>query len=77
MDNKQVESDYAVCVKNDGYQVSLETRKIYCIIPDRDALSHKMIRVIDESGEEYLFPADYFVSIQLPDNLIETLAFVA
>jgi hypothetical protein len=77
MDNKQVESDYAVCVKNDGYQVSLETRKIYRIIPDRDALSHKMIRVIDESGEEYLFPAGYFIPIQLPDNLIETLAFVA
>jgi hypothetical protein len=57
-----------VCVRNDGYEVSLERRKIYELLPDTDAESHGQIRVVDESGEDYLYPADYFVRIELPKD---------
>ena len=55
-----------VCVKNEGYAVSLETRKIYVALPDSVAEKHKQIRVIDESGEDYLYPRSFFVPINLP-----------
>jgi hypothetical protein len=55
-----------VCVKNEGYEVSLEVRKIYVSIEDEDAKSHRMVRVVDESGEDYLYPQKMFVPIDLP-----------
>ena len=55
-----------VCVRNDGYEVSLERRKIYELLPDTDAESHGQVRIIDESGEDYLYSADYFVRLDLP-----------
>lgn len=58
-----------VCVRNDGYEVSLERRKIYQALPDRDAAKHRQIRVIDESGEDYLYPATFFAPITLPRPL--------
>ena len=57
---------FVVCLKNKGFEVSLEPRKIYQVISDSDAAKHKQIRVIDESGEAYLFPASYFTPIELP-----------
>ena len=45
---------FAVCVRNDGYEVSLELRKIYEVVPDKVAARHRQVRVIDESGEDYL-----------------------
>ena len=56
----------AVCVYQGDYLASLETRKIYEVIPDRDAGKHDQLRVIDESGEDYLYPKEYFVLINLP-----------
>jgi len=58
-----------LCVRNDGYEVSLERRKIYQALPDRDAAKHEQIRVIDESGEDYLYPAKFFVPIRLSPPL--------
>ena len=58
-----------VCLRNDGYEVSLERFKIYQAIPDEDAEKHKQIRVIDESGEDYLFPAIYFKEVELPQSV--------
>jgi hypothetical protein len=55
-----------VCISNKGYPASLEQRKLYPFIRDAEAERHKMIRVIDESGEDYLFPAKYFVLVELP-----------
>jgi hypothetical protein len=52
-------------VKNEDYPASLELRKIYTAMPDRTAGKHGMMRIIDESGEDYLFPADCFVAISL------------
>lgn len=56
---------FAVCIKNKGYPASLEVRKIYRVIPDTSAAKHRYIRVIDESGEDYLYPADYFIFVDL------------
>jgi hypothetical protein len=56
----------ALCLRNKGYEVSLERRKIYQVLPDRDAAAHGQLRVIDESGEDYLYPAAFFVVINLP-----------
>jgi len=57
---------FVVCLKNKGYEVSLEPRKIYQALPDPDAAKHRQIRVIDESGEDYLYPTSYFSPIELP-----------
>ncbi len=55
-----------VCVKNDGYPVALERRKIYVAVPDARAEKLGQRRVIDESGEDYLYPARFFVDLALP-----------
>ncbi|TAL12129.1 MAG: hypothetical protein EPO02_02590 [Nitrospirae bacterium] len=57
---------FVVCVKNEGYAASLEKRKIYVVLADSAAATHDQIRVIDESGEDYLYPKSFFVSISLP-----------
>jgi hypothetical protein len=53
------------CTCNRGYELSLRRGKIYVALPDRKAARFRMIRVIDESGEDYLFPKDYFVPVRL------------
>jgi hypothetical protein len=58
-----------VCVKNEGYAVSLERRKIYVSIADEKAKEHGLIRVIDESGEDYLYPQKMFLAISLPQSI--------
>lgn len=68
---------FVVCINNEGYQASLEPRKIYQIVPDKEAEKHKMLRVIDESGEDYLFPASFFSPISLPQALIKELSLAA
>ena len=55
-----------VCLKNDGYSVSLEKRKLYVAIPDASAAKHGLVRIVDESGDDYLYPDEYFASIELP-----------
>jgi hypothetical protein len=60
-------------VNNDEYPASLELFKIYRTIPDRQARADGDVRVIDESGEDYLFPADYFMPIQLPRTIVRLL----
>jgi hypothetical protein len=57
---------FAVCVDNDGYEASLERHKIYVVLTDRDAERDGDLRVVDESGEDYLFSAYRFVSIAVP-----------
>lgn len=59
---------FAICVDNSDYPVSLELHKIYRVLPDDDAALDGDLRVIDESGEDYLYPADYFVLIDLPSE---------
>ena len=64
---------FVVCVLNKGYAASLEVRKLYEVIPDADAESHRHLRVVDESGEDYLFPQEYFRAIELPPDVVAEL----
>lgn len=64
---------FAVCIGNEDYEASLELHKIYRVIPDADAEVDGDIRVIDESGEDYLYPSDWFVFIELPRSLERSL----
>ena len=59
---------FAVCIQNAGYEASLELRKIYEVLPDDAAAQHGLLRVIDESGEDSLFPQEFFAPIQLPES---------
>lgn len=65
---------YVVCIGNKGYPASLELKKLYVTLPDAEAESHGLIRVIDESGEDYLYPADFFLPIEVSENLSYSLA---
>jgi len=56
---------YVICVRNEGYPASLELRKIYRFVADWTASRSGLLRVVDESGEDYLYPADYFVAIKV------------
>ncbi len=60
-------------MKNEDYPASLEKRKIYEAIPDPDAEKHDQVRVIDESGEDYLYPEEYFIPVTLPKNVEEAV----
>lgn len=66
-----------ICVNNEGYAASLETRKIYQTILDPKAAAHKQIRVIDESGEDYLYPEAYFIPVSLPKEIADAVIDVA
>lgn len=68
---------FMVCVRNPGYEASLEVRKIYEVLTDRVAERHHQIRVIDESGEDYLYPVDYFAPVRLPNETKEKLELIA
>ena len=59
---------FVVCIKNKNYSASLELRKLYQVVADAAAAKLHQIRIIDESGEDYLYPADYFVPVQLPQS---------
>jgi len=58
-----------VCVKNTGYAVSLEKRKLYVSLPDPVAAKHGQVRVIDESGQDYLYPSSFFLPVTLPHSV--------
>jgi hypothetical protein len=64
---------FVVCVRNTGFSASLEVRKIYRALPDRSAEKHGMLRVVDESGEDYLYPTKFFMALDLPQTLRSAL----
>ncbi|HID51355.1 MAG TPA: hypothetical protein EYP41_04865 [Anaerolineae bacterium] len=64
---------FAVCLDNAGYEASLETGKLYRILPDADGNRHGYIRIIDESGEDYLYTSERFFPLTLPQTVAETL----
>ena len=77
MEQHEFEAQFVVCIRNDGYSASLEQRKIYQAIPDERAAQKGFIRVVDESDEDYLYPADYFVPIVLPEALEKVFALTS
>jgi hypothetical protein len=71
------ETSFVFCVKNDDYPVSLELRKVYQVVQDDWAAAHGHIRIIDESGEDYLYPVEFFVPLALPEAAEGVFARVA
>jgi len=71
MEKREVE--FALCVRNDDCD-DLEQRKIYRLIPDETAAKDGYVRVVDESGEDYLYPGSYFIIVKLPIEVEEALA---
>ena len=72
-----IEQRFAVCIRNDDFPASLEVRKLYQVLPDTDAAMQHLVRVIDESGEDYLYPEDYFMLIDLPQPIKDALSHAA
>ena len=68
---------FALCLNNEGYKVSLEVGKLYRVIPDKEAAAHGYLRVIDESREDYAFTADRFHLLGLPSAVEKALLSVA
>ena len=68
---------FVVCVDNTDYPASLERRKIYQILSDEQAAEHFLVRVVDESGEDYLYPSDYFLAVDLPPPVQQALVLAA
>ena len=60
-----MKNKFLLCIENEGYEASLELRKLYERLPDKEAERYKQVRIIDESGEDYLYPADFFAPIRL------------
>ena len=74
MATKKPQPGYVVCIKNDEYRASLVIRRLYRCLPDPDAEKRGLLRVVDESGEDYVFPQNLFVAIDLPARAPRKLA---
>jgi len=74
---KNAMKQLVVCIKNGGYPASLEKRKIYVSLRDADADEHDLLRVIDESGEDYLYPKNLFRAIALPQAVKKAILSAA
>lgn len=66
-------SQFAICINNCEYPASLELHKVYRVLPDEDAERDGDLRVIDESGEDYLYPSDWFMKLELPAKVQRVL----
>jgi hypothetical protein len=70
---RRTASRFVVCIKNAGYPASLELHKIYRVVADADAARDGDFRIVDESGEDYLYPAAWFAAIALPQRVKTSL----
>jgi hypothetical protein len=71
---RRKQRSFVACIRNDGYEVSLEIGKVYVVLPDPQAAKYGRIRVIDESQEDYLFPAEYFLPVELSKSAREAFS---
>ncbi len=76
MEQTNIQLRFAICIQNEGSE-DLSLRKIYQILPDASAVKDDYIRVIDDSGKDYLYPADYFIRIELPQEVEQALLVAA
>lgn len=74
---KQNNPKFAVCIKNTGYPAALELRKIYQVIPDINADEMDQLRVVDESGEDYFYPKEFFLVVEFPQAVTKALQKLA
>jgi hypothetical protein len=73
----KTEHQFVICVQNEGYPASLELWKVYRILPDKKAAQHKLVRIVDESGEDYLYDQGWFIPIKLPPAAKEAMLAAA
>ena len=73
---KKLNPQFVVCIRNEGNE-DIETRKIYQLVPDEEAARDGYLRIVDESGEDYLYPQEYFIRIDLPQAAEEALLSAA
>jgi sarcosine oxidase gamma subunit len=73
---KKARNRYVICVRTEGAE-DLEVRKVYRLLPDESASARGHLRVVDESGEDYLYPAEWFVAVEVPEEAEEALAAAA
>jgi len=71
--SKHMKARFAICVNNSEYPASLEVHKIYRVVSDEDAKKDGDLRIIDESGEDYLYPAEYFLLVDMPRGAAQSL----
>jgi hypothetical protein len=76
MKRRKAETRFVICIRNEGCE-DLEPRKVYQVITDEAAAEDGLVRVVDESGEDYLYPRDLFVPIELPQAAEEALLSAA
>ena len=67
-------TQFVICVDNSGYEVSLERRKLYQLVPDAEAARYHQLRVADESGEDYLYPESCFAPVTLSEQVTQQIA---
>ena len=68
---------FLICLRNPGYKASLEPRKLYEVVPDPAAEKHGQVRIVDESGDDYLYPASFFLSVPLSTQVAAKVAKAA
>ncbi len=64
---------YAICINNNSNPASLQPRKLYRVLPDKDAAAHNQIRIVDEEEEDYLYPEDCFIIVKFDPDVIKAL----
>ena len=74
MSARRASPPYVVCVSDGGYRASLIPRRLYRVVPDVEAVERGLLRIVDESGEDYLYPAKLFLAVELPRGAARLLA---
>ena len=77
MKDENIKPRFAVCINNSAYPDDLKVRTVYQVLPDESAAKSNYIRVVDETGEDYLYPAVYFVFVEIPPEAAEALLATA
>lgn len=77
MAGKNLEPKFAICIDDGGYLDDLKVRTVYRILPDQSAARSNYVRVIDETGEDYLYPATLFVPVEVPPEAAQALLLAA
>jgi hypothetical protein len=77
MKDEKTQPLFAICLNNTGYPDDLKVRTVYQVLPDESAARSKYLRVVDETGEDYLYPAEYFVFVEVPSEAAKTLLLAA
>ena len=77
MEIENIKPRFAICINNTNYPDDLQVRTVYQILPDESAAKSDYIRVIDETGEDYLYPTTYFVLVEVSSDAAKTLILAA